>query len=448
MSKILVIEDDAATRLFLKRDLHLEGYDVTVAKDGAEGLLQAKQLQPALIICDWIMPLMDGVEVCRQIKADPILATTFFILLTSRESVAHRVEGLDAGADEFLSKPIDPNELLARVRAGLRQYQLTQELSRANQQLNHAMQELQHTQMQLIQSEKMSGLGQMVAGIAHEINNPVTFIDGNLAHAGHYLQDLLKLVQLYQKHYPNPVTELQEEIEAIDFQFLAKDVPKILSSMKMGAERIRKIVLSLRNFSRLDEAEKKKVDLHEGLDNTLLILQHRLQPSDSYSGIQVNKEYGDLPLVECYAGQLNQVFLNIISNAIDALEEAKNHPLEAIDAAECLLPVIRIHTEVKNHSSVVIRIADNGLGMTKEVQRKLFDPFFTTKPVGKGTGMGLSISYQIVVEKHGGTLTCISQPREGAEFIIEIPLQQSKSLLASHRDNTSDVARLRPSQGI
>ncbi|HEY9297944.1 MAG TPA: ATP-binding protein, partial [Phormidium sp.] len=251
-----------------------------------------------------------------------------------------------------------------------------------------------------------------------------------------------------QKHYPNPVTELQEEIEAIDFQFLAKDVPKILSSMKMGAERIRKIVLSLRNFSRLDEAEKKKVDLHEGLDNTLLILQHRLQPSDSYSGIKVTKQYGDLPLVECYAGQLNQVFLNIISNAIDALEEAKNHPLEAIDAAECLLPVIRIHTEVKNHSSVVIRIADNGLGMTKEVQRKLFDPFFTTKPVGKGTGMGLSISYQIVVEKHGGTLTCISQPREGAEFIIEIPLQQSKSLLGSHRDNTSDVARLHPSQGI
>lgn len=433
MSKILVVEDDSTTRLFLKRDLQLEGYQVVVAKDGAEGLLQAQQLQPNLIICDWVMPLMDGVEVCRQVKADPQLATTFFILLTSREAIADRVAGLDAGADEFLSKPIDPKELQARVRAGLRQYQLTQELSQANQQLNLAMQELQQTQTRLIQSEKMSSLGQMVAGMAHEINNPVTFIYGNLSHASIYIQNLLDLVSLYQKHYPNPDAEIKQQSTIIDLDFLVQDLPNLLSSMKTGAQRIYQIVQDLRNFSRLDEAEMKLANLHEGIDNTLNLLKHRLHANGNGSIIQVIKEYGNLPLVECYPKQLNQVFLNILTNAIDFLEE-ETEPLVVGSKPESSplptsyypLPTIRIQTEVLDNN-IQIKIADNGPGMTAEVHQKLFDPFFTTKPVGKGTGMGLSISYQIVVQRHGGQLRCISKPGQGAEFIIEIPLQQIKN---------------------
>jgi two-component system NtrC family sensor kinase len=410
MLPILVVEDDSATRLFLKRDLQLEGYEVTVAKDGAEGLEKAQKIQPALIICDWIMPVMDGVEVCRNIKSDPKLTTTFFILLTSRESVAHRVEGLDAGADEFLSKPIDPNELLARVRAGLRQYQLTQQLSEANQQLSQAMQELQQAQLRLVQSEKMSSLGQLVAGVAHEINNPVTFIDGNLDHAKHYILDLLELIQLYQKNYQVPVAEIEEKAESIDLKFLTSDLPKLLSSMKVGSQRIRQIVLSLRNFSRLDEAEMKRVDLHEGLENTLLMLHHRLYSEQGTPKIQVIKNYGTLPLVDCYPGPLNQVFLNILNNAIEAVEKAN---LET--------PQISIQTTAQQ-DRVTIRITDNGVGMSESVRQKIFDPFFTTKSVGQGTGMGLSISYQIIVEKHGGQLDCSSEPGKGSEFIMEIPL--------------------------
>ena len=421
MSKILVVEDDSATRLFLKRDLQIEGYQVTVAKDGAEGLLQATQIQPALIICDWVMPLMDGMEVCRRIKADPNLATTFFILLTSRgEAIADRVAGLDAGADEFLSKPIDPNELQARVRAGLRQYNLNRQLSQANQQLSQTLQELQQTQAKLIQSEKMSSMVQMVAGMAHEINNPVTFIYGNLNHASVYIQNLLELINLYQKYYPNPDAEIEKHAGAIDLEFVAHDLPNLLASMKTGAQRIFQIVQDLRNFSRLDEAELKRVDLHEGLDNTLAFLQHRLDSESNNFQIKVVKEYGNLPLVECYPRQLNQVFLNIITNAIDFLEES--HSQKNLSPK----PMIQIITKLIDSDRVQIKIVDNGPGMTENVRKKLFDPFFTTKPVGKGIGMGMSISYQIVVEKHGGQLRCISAPGQGAEFIIEIPLQPSK----------------------
>ncbi|HAZ45977.1 MAG TPA: hybrid sensor histidine kinase/response regulator [Cyanobacteria bacterium UBA11369] len=421
MSKILVVEDDSATRLFLKRDLQMEGYQVTVAKNGAEGLLQATQIQPALIICDWVMPLIDGMEVCRRVKADPNLATAFFILLTSRgEAIADRVAGLDAGADEFLSKPIDPNELQARVRAGLRQYNLNRQLSQANQQLSQTLQQLQQTQAQLIQSEKMSSMVQMVAGMAHEINNPITFIYGNLNHASVYIQNLLELIHLYQKHYPNPNAEIQQHAVEIDLEFVTHDLPNLLASMKTGAQRIFQIVQDLRNFSRLDEAELKLVDLHEGIDNTLQFLQHRLNYKGNNSTIKVVKEYGKLPLVECYPRQLNQVFLNILSNAIDFLTEGQEKQNQSPQ------PTIHIRTQAIDDEGVQIKILDNGPGMTEKIRQKLFDPFFTTKQVGKGIGMGLSISYQIVVEKHGGQLRCISTPGQGAEFIIEIPLQPPK----------------------
>ncbi|WGV23250.1 ATP-binding protein [Halotia branconii] len=288
------------------------------------------------------------------------------------------------------------------------------------QKLEQSLEELQKTQAQLIQAEKMSSLGQLVAGIAHEINNPVNFIYGNLKYINDYTKDLLKLVLLYQKFYKNPEPEIQSFIKVIDLDFVLDDLPKIINSMQVGTERITEIVLSLRNFSRLDEADMKRVDIHQGIDSTLLILQSRLKEKAEHCKIEVVNNYGNLPLVDCYPGQLNQVFMNILSNAIDALDSRNS---------ECSITEIRdnpnkitITTEVLKTNCIAVRIADNGLGMTEAVKKRLFDPFFTTKPVGKGTGLGLSISYQIVVEKHKGKLKCVSQLGKGTEFCIEIPL--------------------------
>ncbi len=325
------------------------------------------------------------------------------------------------------------------AEAALRQSETA--LKKQKLQLEQTLFELKQTQLQLIQTEKMSSLGQLVAGVAHEINNPVTFISGNISHAAIYANDLLHLVRLYAQYYPQPVAEIEDLTKIIDLDFLRQDFPKLLNSMNIGASRIRQIVLSLKNFSRLDEAERKPVDIHEGLENTLLILQHRLKPEAA--NIQLIKEYGNLPLVECYPGQLNQVFMNLLNNAIDSLDKSeeksyrndlrltslevsKKSRLIKISTAVVEDNVTRLSAELsKNLKSVVIRIADNGSGISNEVKQHIFDPFFTTKPVGEGTGLGLSISYQIVVEKHGGQLYCISEPGKGTEFVVKIPLDLS-----------------------
>jgi signal transduction histidine kinase len=278
----------------------------------------------------------------------------------------------------------------------------------------------------MIQSEKMSSLGQLVAGIAHEINNPVNFIYGNLFPAEQYMQDLLELIHAYQAHYPNPLPAIQNTVEAIDLAFVESDLPRLLSSIRMGAERIRQIVSSLRTFSRLDEAECKAVDIHEGIDSTLVILENRLKATSEHPGIRVIKQYGDLPLVECYAGQLNQVFMNILVNALDALEEHDQHRShQEIDQAPSS---IVIRTQKIDPDRVAVHIADNGPGMPEAVKQRIFDPFFTTKPIGKGTGIGMSISYQIITENHGGTIRCFSTPQQGTELVIEIPLKQTTLL--------------------
>ena len=285
------------------------------------------------------------------------------------------------------------------------------------QELEQTLKELHETQTQLIQQEKMSSLGQLVAGVAHEINNPVNFIYGNLTHVQAYAEDLMRLVRLYQQHFPEPGEKIEAEIDTADLRFLEIDLPKTLGSMKLGTERIREIVRSLRTFSHLDASALKPVDLHEGLNSTLLILEHRLK------SIRVIKNYGKLPLVECYAGQLNQVFMNLLANAIDELESCD---LDRVVKEAQLQPgTITISTEMVNPDKVRISISDNGSGMSETIKARLFDPFFTTKPPGKGTGLGLSISYQIVTEKHHGTLCCFSSLGQGTRFQIELPIKQS-----------------------
>jgi signal transduction histidine kinase len=302
-------------------------------------------------------------------------------------------------------------------------------ITEAREQVEQTLADLQQTQMQLVQAEKMSSLGQLVAGVAHEINNPVNFIYGNLTHIHNYAQDLLELVHLYEHHYPNPAPDIQAQATEIDLEFLQDDLFKVLGSMKMGTERIRQIVLSLRTFSRVDEAEFKAVNLHEGIDSTLLILQHRLKAKSDRPTIEVIKDYGNLPLVECYPGQLNQVLMNILANAIDALEESNaNRSYEAIKQQP---NQISIHTIVRVDEFVEIAIVDNGPGIPEAIQSRIFDPFFTTKPIGKGTGMGMSISYQIITEKHNGSLKCFSTPGHGAKFLIQIPIRQKSLSLCS-----------------
>lgn len=335
----------------------------------------------------------------------------------SRKWIDSEVRLLKAIADQ-VAIALDQAELLEQTRASAfaAQTQATY--------LSNALSQLQQTQMQLVQQEKMSSLGQLVAGVAHEINNPVNFINGNITFANDYVKGLLELLVLYQETYPNPTDRLREKADAIDLNFLTEDLPRLLSSMRMGAERIRQIVLSLRNFSRHDEAEMKPVDIHEGIDNTLLILKNRLKLTLANFEIQVIKEYGILPPVECYAGQLNQVFMNVLSNAIDALDETPN---PAITISTYLMNGEQNHSLEPSHrsqvDSVVVRIQDNGSGMSETTQQKLFNPFFTTKPIGKGTGLGLSISYQIVVDKHGGILKCSSEIGQGSEFRIQIPVR-------------------------
>jgi two-component system, NtrC family, sensor kinase len=303
--------------------------------------------------------------------------------------------------------------------------------------LKQTLQKLQHAQSQLVQSEKMSSLGQLVAGVSHEINNPVSFIYGNLKHATLYTQDLLGLIKLYQEQYPEPLPEIQKRIKAIELEYLANDLPKLLNSMKVGADRIQEIVRSLRVFSRMDESEMKAVDIHEGIESTLMILQSRLKAQGDRPAIVITRQYEEMPLIECYAGQLNQVFMNILSNGIDALEESlqdeqwiQNNLQQNLSSSEEIEPFLElfITTNLINQERVRIKIRDNGKGMSEKIRQKLFNPFFTTKPVGKGTGMGLSISYQIITEKHRGTLQCFSAIGQGAEFVIEIPARQSQPI--------------------
>jgi signal transduction histidine kinase len=362
-------------------------------------------------------------------------------LLESHNNLKTQVE--ERTAELAKTNALLQKDILERVAAETALRKSESQLREQAARLEQTLQELRKTQSRLIHTEKMSSLGQLVAGIAHEINNPINFIYGNIDYADQYIQNIVYLLQLYKIYYPEPVPEIQQVAEDIDLDFVTRDLPKLLDSMKFGADRIRDLVLSLRNFVRLDEAEMKYVNIHDGIESTLSILQNQLKAKADRLEIQIIKDYGKLPFVECHAGQLNQVFLNILSNAIDAIEiqhksmvvrqlrtpsvqQSHCGCLEQMETANNF-PWIRISTEVLANNWIAIRIADNGSGMSADICKRLFDPFFTTKPVGEGKGLGLSISYQIVIEKHGGQIRCVSQPGQGAEFVIEIPIQQQNN---------------------
>lgn len=414
---ILIVDDVPVNLHLLAKILSKQGYKTRTAPDGQLALRSIELTPPDLILLDIMMPDMDGYTVCQALKASPATKDIPIIFISALNEVLDKVKAFEVGGIDYITKPFHEQEVLARVSNQLVQRQLFQQTQSYAQQLEQTLTELKKTQAKLIQKEKMASLGQLVAGIAHEINNPVNFIYGNIALAADYARDLLRLVELYRHYYPQPVAEIAGELDEIQPEFIAEDYPKLLNSMKEGASRISKIVLSLRNFSRLGEEKHKLVDIHEGIDNTLVILQHRLKGANNTDEIEVIKHYSQLPKVTCYASQLNQVFMNLLTNAIDALENQPSPRKITIGTSVSYESESALHDR-----SVVILIADNGCGMSEEVRHQIFDPFFTTKPVGRGTGLGLAISHDIVVEKHRGQISCISAPGRGTELILQIPI--------------------------
>jgi len=438
LPNLLVVDDTPDNLRLLSTMLSDKGYKVRGVINGEMALKAARSTPPDLILLDITMPQMNGYEVCQHLKADGRTSGIPVIFLSALDQVLDKVKAFAVGGVDYITKPFHLEEVLARVENQLTIQRLQKKLHEQNarlreseakereksHQLKLALQQLQHTQAQLIQSEKMSSLGNVVAGVAHEINNPISFIKGNLSPVTEYTEDLLRLVQLYAEDFPNPTAAIQEQLEAMDLTFLRNDFPKLIASMRIGADRIGEIVQSLRNFSRLDEAELKAVDIHEGIESTLMILQHRLKDEADQRIIKVVKEYEALPKIECYAGPMNQVFMNVLTNAIDALQSPKSYAKEAGDSSQ--IPTITICTKLLSEVQVGIYITDNGPGITEEVQQRIFEPFFTTKKVGQGKGLGLSISYAIVVDEHGGQLRCFSLPTQGATLAIEIPIYHSK----------------------
>lgn len=424
---ILLVDDQEIVGKVIQRILASElDLRLCYCRDPQQALQLAIKQPPTVILLDLIMPEVDGLLLLRWLKLHSATRDIPVVMLSAEEEPELKAKAFTQGANDYLIKPPDALELIARIRYHARSYHNFRAMVAAtnlaqsrSQQLQQTLQALQTTQAQLIQTEKLAGLEQLVAGMAHEINNPINFIYGNLTHAQEYTEQLLRSVQLYQQCCPPSCPRSQEHPDRTELEFIAEDLPKLLTSMQVGADRIRQIILSLRRFSHLDQAALKAVNLHEGIESTLLILQHRFNATSSYAEIQVIKAYGELPLVECYPAQLNQVFLNILSNAIDAIEKMRQQTSSFYEGQ------IRIHTTLVPGQcpAVVIEIADNGCGMSESVQARIFDPFFTTKPIGKGTGLGLSSSYQIIVSQHGGTMKCTSVVGQGTEFRIEIPLR-------------------------
>lgn len=437
-TQTVLIVDDSPTNIKMLFDFLKEGeYKVLVAKSGESAIEKAQEALPDIILLDVMMPGIDGFETCRRLKAFAVTESIPVIFMTASSDPLDKVKGLRLGAVDYITKPFQYEEVLARLQLHLKLSGMTKKLAEQNELLEHrvaertaklaqSLKELQQAQLQLVQKEKMSVLGQLMAGLGHEINNPVNFISGNISLAQEYVGELLQHLQLYREAFPNPGDDIQEHAEEIDLEYLLEDLPKMIGSMKEGTDRLRQISSSMRVFSRADTSAKVACNIHKGIDSTLIILKHRLKDSNKRPAIEVVKEYGDLPPVHCFPGQINQVFMNIIANAIDALEESnQGRSYQEIQANPNRITVRT--SVVKENGTVAISVKDNGAGMSQEVISQLFDQLFTTKPVGKGTGLGLSICQQIVVEKHHGKLSCISAPGQGAEFVIVIPVNPPDS---------------------
>ncbi|MEM8641635.1 MAG: response regulator [Cyanobacteria bacterium P01_G01_bin.54] len=424
-AEILAVDDTPANLRVIADTLSPEGYIVAAVTSGERALKRLQTYIPDLILLDIQMPGINGFDTCRQIKENPHTANIPIIFVTALSDDESISKGFALGAVDYITKPFREAEILARVKTHLQLRNLTANLEKQVEQrtadLTRALAELQASQIQLVQQEKMAALGNLMAGIAHEINNPLGFIGGNVNALQENLADLCVIIQDYRAEFPQPSPQLAEEIEELDLDFLLQDIPKTVTSMQEGVSRIRNISTSLRTFSRTDADEKTDFNLHDGLDSTLLILKYRLKASEQRPAIEIVKNYGEIPPVQCYPGQINQVFMNLLANAIDALNDSN---LEKTFAEiEKNLNRITITTAFNtDRTQVLVEIADNGMGMSEAIKARIFEQGFTTKEVGKGTGLGMAIAHQIITEKHGGAIACTSELGKGTTFTITLPL--------------------------
>ena len=425
---ILVVDDNPTNLSVISQALHSVGWQIRIAVNGEDALSKVAQNQPELILLDIQMPGIDGFEVCQRLKANPTTADIPIIFMTALADTASKVKGLALGAVDYITKPFEREEAIARVRIHLQLHHLTQNLEQQveerTMQLTRALAELQHSQLQLVQHEKMSALGNLVAGVAHEINNPIGCIIGNVTAVQDSIGDLFKAIDLYNQRLPDPDAEMAQELEEIDLDYLRQDLPKLVTAMQNAGDRIKSISTSLRTFSRADSDILVACNIHDGIESTILILKHRLKANENRPAIEVIKNSGNLPEIECFPGQLNQVFMNIIANAIDMFDEMTQG--RSFAEIQDNPQQITIRT-ARVGDRVLISIRDNGKGMSEEIKSQIFDHLFTTKAVGKGTGLGLAIARQIVVEKHGGAIDVNSLPGKGTEFIITLPIKTAQT---------------------
>ncbi|NEO85774.1 MAG: response regulator [Spirulina sp. SIO3F2] len=399
-ASILVVDDTTVNQVLLRALLEKEGFQVEVADSASEAIAHVIKRAPDLVLLDVMMPEVNGFEACRQLQKLPTMRDVPIIFITALDDRQSKIKGLQTGAVDYITKPFARDEVLARINVHLN---------------------LRTARLQLLQEDKMAALGQLVAGLAHEINNPISFIHGNLQHTQDYTHNLMALIDAYGAAYPEPPESVRQCAEDIDLAFLREDLPQMMQSMTAGTKRIRDIVRALRLFARLEEADCKAIDLHESLESCLLFLNHRLVPRKEFPAIEIVRQYDvELPQVTCYAGALNQALMNVIVNAIDALEDKIQEGGELN-----FQPNLKITTHSISDSSVEISIADNGIGMSETVRSRVFEQFYTTKIMGRGAGLGLSVAQQIIEEQHKGKLLCSSTLGQGSEFQIQLPLTQT-----------------------